>query len=86
MNDEAVYRTAPATPGLLITKCKLIVEENKFMSLYLLIGIQEKVIHTNNGLHLKSDFTKKVIYTDNSSTVSVLGPEGVPEGKARGNS
>ena len=30
--------------------------------------IQEKVIYTENGFHLKSDFTKNVIYTDNSST------------------
>ena len=31
--------------------------------------IQEMVIYIDNGFRLKSDFTKKVIYTDNSSNI-----------------
>ena len=35
-----------------------------------LIYIQEKAIYTDNGFILKSNFTKKVILTDNSSTTT----------------
>ena len=36
------------------------------------IWIQEKFIYTDHGFSLKSDFTKKIIYADNSSTPSLL--------------
>ena len=33
MNDEAVYRTAPATPGLLKTSNKMCEKERKYKSI-----------------------------------------------------
>ena len=39
MNDEAVYRTAPATPGLLIICCREINVKHNFAALWLFVEI-----------------------------------------------